>query len=55
MKSEHETVTDNVIQAETAATAPKNAVTDSLLIAMVLKGLPEENKPFVIVVTQSDI
>jgi len=29
-------------------------VSDSLLIAMVLKGLPESFKPFVVVVTQSD-
>ena len=57
VKSEHGTVTDYVIQAETAATALTNAgkiVTDSLLVAMVLKGLPEEYKPFVVVVTQSD-
>lgn len=60
VKSEHETVTDYVIRAETAATALRNAgnagetVTDSLLIVMVLKGLPEEYKPVVVVVTQSD-
>ena len=58
VKSEHETVTDYVIRAETGATAFRNAgktVTDSLLIAMALKGLPEEYKRFVVVVTKSDI
>ena len=57
VKSKHETVTDYVARAEAAATALRNAgeiVTDSLLIAVVLKGLPEEYKPFVVVVTQSD-
>jgi len=57
LKRSDESVTDYVIRAETAAAALKNAkenVSDSLLIAMVLKGLPESYKPFVVVVTQSD-
>ena len=55
-KSATESVTDYVIRAETAAAALRDAgetVNDSLLIAMVLKGLPDEYKPFVVVVTQS--
>jgi len=46
-----------VIRAETAAAALNNAsenVSDSLLVAMLLKGLPESYKPSVVVVTQSD-
>ena len=55
VKQADESVTDYVIRAETAASALKNCgetVTDSLLIAMVLKGLPQSYKPFVVVVTQ---
>lgn len=56
-KGETESVTDYVIRAETAATALKmsgETISDSLLVAMVLKGLPIEFKPFVTVITQKD-
>ena len=51
-----ETVTDYVLRAESAATSLKNAketVSDSLLIAMLLKGLPDCYKAFTTVVTQN--
>jgi hypothetical protein len=52
-----ETVTDYIIRAETAATALKTAgetISDSLLTAMVLKGLPNDFKTFSTIVTQRD-
>jgi len=57
VKRSDESVTDYVIRAETAAAALNSAnenISDSLLIAMVLKGLPESCKLFIVVVTQSD-
>ncbi|CAB3997356.1 Retrovirus-related Pol poly from transposon TNT 1-94 [Paramuricea clavata] len=55
-KALHETVTDYLIRAEKAITALKNAketLSDGLIIAMILKGLPDSYKPFSIHVTQS--
>ena len=57
VKHSDETVTEYVIRAETTAAVLKNAgetVTDSLLVAMVLKGLPDSYQSFVAVVTQSE-
>ena len=55
--SEEEDITDYVIRAERAATGLRSAgetITDNLVIAMLLKGLPEAYKPFVVVHTQLD-
>ncbi|KAG1664805.1 Zinc finger protein 862 [Nymphon striatum] len=52
-----ESVTDYILRAESAATALRNLdeqVSDRLLVAMVLKGLPTEFKPFVAVITQKE-
>ena len=52
-----EDTTDYLIRAERAATGLRKAgetITDNLFIAMILKGLPESFKPFVVVHTQLD-
>ena len=46
-----------MIRAEIAAIALKNAgeiVSDGLLIAMILKGLPNQYKVFIVVVMQNE-
>ena len=56
-KSGTETVTDYMLRAEGAATSLKNAgeqISDSLLVAMCLKGLPDEYQAFSTVIAQSD-
>ena len=55
-KKHNESMTDYIIRAETTASSLRDAgktVSDGLLIAMVLKGLPADYKPFATVVTQS--
>jgi len=52
-----EDVTDYVIRAECAATGLNAAgenITNNLVKAMLLRGLPEEYKPFIVVHTQMD-
>lgn len=56
-KSDSERTVDYVIRAETAATALRNAeevISDALLIAMVLKGLPNDYKTFSAIVIQQE-
>ena len=56
-KQESESVTDYVIRAERASTLLKNVgenVSDGLLIAMLIRGLPDSFKAFITVITQKD-
>ena len=56
-KSSSESLTDFIIRAETSATALKTCgenISDALLIAMVLRGLPDVYGTFIAVVTQSE-
>ena len=56
-KSSSESLTDFILRTETSATALKTCgenISDALLIAMVLKGLPDDYGTFVAVVTQSE-
>lgn len=55
-KANDESVTDYNILSETAVAALKEAeetTSDSLLIVMVLKGLPSSYQPFVVMVTMT--
>ena len=56
-KGENENTTDYMLRAETASTALKSAeevISDGLLIAMILKGLPRSYKTFSTVVIQRE-
>ena len=56
-KGANEIITDYMLRAETAAAALRNndeVVSDSLLVAMALKGLPEEYEAFTVVINQQD-
>ena len=56
-KCNTESITDYILRAETDATALKSTnenISDSLLVAMVLKGLPIEYNTFVAIITQSE-
>ena len=53
--NEDESIADYIIRAEKSSTQLKYAgetISDSLLVAMVMKGLPSNYKPFVTVITQ---
>ena len=55
--NQDENVIDYIIRAETAATSLKTSgetISDSLLIAMLLKGLPNNYRTFSTVITQKD-
>ena len=57
LKRQSESVTDYIIRAETAQAALSNAgevISDSLLVAMALKGLPKDYQSFTVVVTQRE-
>ena len=54
-KQREESITDYFLRAEKAATALKNGgqvISDDLMVAMVLKGLPPKYKPFEVVINQ---
>ena len=54
---ENESTTDYILRAEKTATALKSAeeiISDGLLVAMVLKGLPENSKTFTTLITQRE-
>ena len=56
-KSPSETVTNFILKAEKLVSALKSAgenFSDALLIAIILKGLPEEFTPFAVVVQQTE-
>ena len=56
VRHEHENVTDYIIRAEKAMTELRTAgetISDRLMVAMVLKGLPDRFKPFSISISQS--
>ena len=56
-KRDSETMTDYILRVDTDANALKTAgeiVSDALLVAMVLKGLPDDYRAFVAVINQSD-